>query len=133
MLGFSFRSRPAAAQNPVALSNTDRATAAYAAMLRAFAVPGTPHLGEASPRGFAKPYAYQWPLSQAISATLGMAGLPLIGGDYLPDLRDRVWALAYYWDQSDQPPAFSSYVVPPYGEGGDVYYDDNAWTGLQLI
>jgi len=71
-----------------------------------------------------------WPHSRALVGTLALAGVPgLVGLDLRAAVKDRLDALAWYWDGR----AYASYVLPPYGGGGDRYADDNAWLGLALI
>jgi hypothetical protein len=41
--------------------------------------------------------------------------------------------LSHYWQATTSPPSYSSAVVPPLGPGGDSYYDDNEWVGIELV
>jgi Glycosyl hydrolase family 76 len=113
----------------------ERAVAAYGAMQRSFAVAdGSSLYRETSAPTQERPYAYLWPYSWALIATIDLAGTP-------PDLRqqvdfeaaitDRLAGLARYWDGWRK--AYASYVMPPLGPGGDVFFDDNAWVGLALV
>ena len=38
-----------------------------------------------------------------------------------------------YWNTDRNPPGYASYVVPPLGGGGDLFYDDNAIVGLEFV
>ncbi len=76
------------------------------------------------------PYAYHWPFSQATAATLDLRG---IAASYQPAVADPQVDAGHYWDATATPPGYDSYVRPPDGQGGDKYYDDNAWTGLNLV
>jgi hypothetical protein len=87
---------------------------------------------ESAPVGGGNPFAFVWPHSRALLGTLALAGMPaeLLGGlDVRAAVKDRVEALTWYWDGR----AYASYVMPPYGGGGDRYADDNAWVGLALL
>ena len=55
-----------------------------------------------------------------------MAG---VGRRYREALADHRRAQQHYWDPAGQHglPGFGSYVNPPYGDGGDFFYDDNEW------
>lgn len=110
----------------------DRAQAAYAALLKQFAFErGTLFREHAPHLPTDQRYAFLWPYGQAWAATLDLAAL----GD--ADAWERAGRLrrnffAHYWDATLQPPGGAAY--PPGGRGGgDVYYDDNAWIGLNLI
>jgi hypothetical protein len=82
---------------------------------------------ETSPNSGANPFAYVWPHSRALVGTLALAGIA--GLDMRRDVKDRLAALAWYWDGR----AYASYVQPPYGHGGDRYSDDNTWVALALV
>lgn len=101
-----------------------------------YAADGTSLYRETAPNS-GNPYAFLWPFSRALLGTLALAGIPanLVGGvNYAPAVQDRLHALAHYCDPTNSgPPAYASYVVPPYGNGGDRYHDDNAWVALALI
>jgi hypothetical protein len=80
-------------------------------------------------------YAFVWPFSHALAATLDMTGLPEVGGGYQAEVWDRLRGAARYFDASPAfgPPGYSSAVLPPLGSGGDKYYDDNSWLGLAFL
>ena len=115
------------------MSNVERAIAAYDALQRCFYQPAEKLYLETYPRQGANPYSYVWPFSQALAATLDMIELPSIGGRYRRDLSERWTGLEHYWNGESVPPAYDSYVRPPLGHGGDQFYDDNDWLGLELI
>jgi hypothetical protein len=76
------------------------------------------------------PYSYLWPFSQALEGTLDLYQLGLVSRD---DTRDHYRSgLPKYRDTSNGLPRYASYVFPPAGQGGDTFYDDNAWVGLNL-
>jgi hypothetical protein len=77
-------------------------------------------------------YSYEWPFSQAHAATLDLTGLP--GANYGADLRDRSTGQERYWKADGGTtgvPGYDSYAIAPYGGGGDMFYDDNDWVGLE--
>jgi hypothetical protein len=83
---------------------------------------------ESSPQGGNR-YSYLWPFSRALVGTVTLAGIPaaLLGGaSYQSDVANRLAGLARYWDGT----GYDSYPVAPFGNGGDKYYDDQAWVGL---
>ena len=113
----------------------ERAGAAYDALLRHFAVAdGASLFRENAAPVQERPYAYLWPFTWALIATLDLSGVPveLQGGRQLHTaVAERLVGLSRYWDSRHQ--AYASYVVPPLGQGGDRYFDDNAWVGLALV
>ncbi len=113
----------------------ERAGAAYDALLRHFAVAdGASLFREDTAPVHERSYAYLWPFTWALIATLDLSGVPveLQGGRQLDAaIRERLVGLGRYWDGRHQ--AYASYVVPPLGQGGDRYFDDNAWVGLALV
>jgi predicted alpha-1,6-mannanase (GH76 family) len=79
--------------------------------------------------------AHLWPFSQALVATVLIAGI----GEELTlgfAARDAIAAdlatLERYWQADAVHPAYSSDVAGS-RVGGDRYYDDNAWIGLALV
>jgi hypothetical protein len=78
-------------------------------------------------------YPYLWPHSQVLGATMGLAGMPVEGGAHEGELASLRRGMEWYWDTRAAPPAYASYIPPPLGQGGDVYFDDNGWVGLMLI
>ncbi|HEY8300990.1 MAG TPA: glycoside hydrolase family 76 protein [Jatrophihabitans sp.] len=79
-------------------------------------------------------YSYEWPFSQEHVATLdlaAMAGSP----DHRGALADRDAAQQHYWEDTSTTglPGFASGAEPPYANGGDLFYDDNEWVGLEDV
>jgi glycosyl hydrolase family 76 len=106
----------------------DRAQATYAAMQQAFYVSRQTGLyRETAPAEGTNRFAYVWPHSRALVGTLAFAGIP--GVEERASVKDRIDALGWYWDGR----AYASYVLPPYGSGGDRYSDDNTWIALALL
>ena len=70
--------------------------------------------------------ASAWPYSQALSATIAMAGVPKRGRLYVREAARRISDLGRY-RRGDG--AYASVIGP----SGDVYYDDNEWIALELI
>jgi hypothetical protein len=120
------------AEFSVQQTHADRAVAAYSAMQRSmYAGDGSSLYRETAP-AIGNPYSYVWPFSRALLGTLALAGIPasLIGSaGFQAAVQDRLAGLARYWDER----AYASYVVAPFGGGGDRYSDDNAWVGLALV
>jgi hypothetical protein len=113
--------------------NRDHAVTSYAALRRYFYQPDAHLYRETYPQVTGNPYSYHWPFSQAVAATVDMAKLPQIGGQYYDSMRDRLVGLERYWNTTTTPPGYDSYVRPLLGGGGDKFYDDNEWAGLELV
>lgn len=78
-------------------------------------------------------YNTNWSLGGEIQANVDMLSVPGVDKETIVgDLRRRIDALRYYWDDSASPPGYNS---TPFGtfETGDIYYDDNAWIALSLL
>ncbi len=104
-----------------------RALDAYAAMQRYFY---SAHDGSYAGTYPARGRTQAWPFSQALWATVDLAGLPGPSGDARADLRERLKALAAYsHPETGRPAEFA----PVYGGSGVVYYDDNLWIALGLV
>jgi hypothetical protein len=79
--------------------------------------------------------AHLWPFSQALVATILVAG---IGDELTPAFAGQeaiavhLAELERYWRGDVLPQAYSSDVAGS-RLGGDCYYDDNAWVGLALV
>jgi hypothetical protein len=110
-----------------------RAAATYEQLQRQFFVPNLKLFRETAPQTTSNPYSFLWPYSMAMGATHALAELPRMGGRYRQDVVDRLIGLEWYWDDTAQPPCYASYVRPPVGHGGDNFYDDNGWIGLELM
>jgi Glycosyl hydrolase family 76 len=129
-------------QKPRLPSDAVRALAAYEEMQRQYYVErsGGLYAGE--------PFAYLWPFSQALAATVSMAYIPGIpdpgpGVSFGQEIHERLLGLSSYLDtdNSHQPEgtftstlaAYDGEVAPPAGPGGPKYYDDNDWVGIELV
>jgi len=114
--------------------NSRRAVATYDAMQTTYYC-GTVGLY----KGTSGPYSYLWPFSQVMSATDYLAMIP--GSNKLlmeKSLYSRLAGLGRYNCTETIPYAveaggYESAVVPPLGNGGTQYYDDNGWVTLALI
>lgn len=119
-----------------------QAVAAYDAMQKQYYLPATHLYHEFAPFEGGDPYSTVYAFSQVQRATLDMLGLPGVGGNYAGDVADRVKGLAAYYNPSPQsynppsppappsPPLWWGRVMPPLDTGGNGYYDDNEWIGL---
>jgi hypothetical protein len=117
--------------DPVPDRNAIRAGAAYRAMQRVFYRQDRRVYRESVP---GRRPATAWSFSQALAATIAMANLPERGGAFHADVRDRLLALARYWNPSSAPPGYDSLLRPPAGKGGGAqFYDDNEWIGIELL
>ena len=106
-----------------------RAVAAYDALQKNFLTDKGLYLEE-YPNTTDNAYSYVWPFSQALTATIDMAHLR---SRYQGDLTRSLDALELYWNDATTPPGYDSYVRPPLGGGGDKFYDDNEWLGLEFL
>jgi uncharacterized protein YyaL (SSP411 family) len=119
-------------------NNFSRASASYNALQKYFyETDGSALYHEQYPiaRGD-NPYSYEWSFSQAHVATIDLANLPGNSGRLYQDaLKDRWQGQEHYWNVTGTTglPGYDSYPRPPYGNGGDKFYDDNAWVGLAAI
>src|SRR5436190_12633101 len=111
----------------------NRARDAYAFMQARFAVGDGSLFRQSVPAlPTDRKYSYAWPFARALAATIAVASLP--GGDQAALARAQLLRKSYfanYWDAASRPPGGASYPLPD--GGGDKYYDDNAWDGLNLI
>ncbi|MFJ8844791.1 glycoside hydrolase family 76 protein [Streptomyces cyaneofuscatus] len=79
------------------------------------------------------PHSYLWPLREAAAAAVDMSELPGIGARYDHDAAERFTTLRLYFNPRDGRPGYDSYLPAPLGQGGDVFYDDNAVVGLTFL
>ncbi len=113
-----------------------RASASYAAMQQYLFLGSAGHglYHESYPVQPNDPaYAYLWTTREATGATVALANAKGVSG-MQDDVAARFAAFPLYWTDSDLAgyPGFESYVVPPLGGGGDLFYDDNAVVGLEM-
>ncbi|SDS32957.1 glycoside hydrolase family 76 protein [Actinopolymorpha singaporensis] len=78
-------------------------------------------------------YSYLWPMREATAATIDLSIVPGTGSRFRSDVRDRFAGLSAYLNPDHDPPGYASYVVPPLGGGGDLFYDDNSIVGLEFV
>lgn len=110
----------------------ERAAASYRALEQYFDA-GQGLLLEEYPNTHENPYSYVWPYSQAAVAAENLAGIPGLGRRWSAESRQRLRGYQHYWNATTTPKGYDSYVRPPLGHGGDKFYDDNEWIGLNLI
>ena len=118
--------------------NLERAVQSYNAMQQFFYQQDGSHLYlEEYPRvATDNAYSYEWPFSQAHIATIDLATVPgKTGRDYRTAVADRSLGQERYWNTTGATglPGYDSYARPPYGNGGDKFYDDNEWVSLAKI
>jgi hypothetical protein len=113
--------------------NLQRAQLCYTALQDTFYIPDMWLYREQYPLVDANPYAFLWPLGQAMAATNDMASLPVVGDRYLQDVQQMISVVEQYWDEREPVPGYASYIPPPIGWQSDRYYDDNVWIGLELV
>ncbi len=126
------------AQSSTTSTDEQEAVASYQA-LQADLYETSAQLYQGLPSNPCDPYSCLWPFTNAMAGTVYLAASP--GGQgYTPDIQARLYGLLSYADLHEtspsgtsQPTAFQSAVAPPKGPGGNTYYDDNAWTALDLI
>jgi hypothetical protein len=123
---------------------------AYEAMQANYYVPGTGlYRGEPT-------YSFLWPFSQAFAALVSLSHIPGVGA--LPGgpvrlqrgLQALRFGLRHYMSPPAQPtgespgestagtataipPSYDGTLAPPIGPGGDSFYDDNEWVGIELV
>lgn len=128
---FAGQASSVAAGSPTTVADdASRAESAYNGMQHRFYVSTAALYRPAYPRDAGQfPFSFHWPFSQAMAATIDMYAY---SDKYADDMAARLGGLAVYWDKGARPPGYDAYVRRPYGDGGDMYYDDNAWSGLDL-
>jgi len=109
-----------------------RAERTYAALRRYFATAHGLYREQHPVAADDRPYSFEWPFSQAHVAALDLTGMVGVGRRYRDALAAHRRAQQHYWDSAGSTglPGFASYVTPPYGDGGDFFYDDNEWVAL---
>ncbi|MFG1906338.1 glycoside hydrolase family 76 protein [Kribbella sp. NPDC048928] len=120
----------AAGTDPTAAA---RARASYGAINTYFDAGKGGLLLEEYPNTQSNAYSYVWPYSQAAIAAEDLAGVPGAGHAGSVEADRRIAAYEFYWNSGTTPTGYDSYVRPPNGQGGDKFYDDNEWIGLNLI
>lgn len=108
-----------------------QAEQSYQALIDHFYDPATNRYRErVVPRPDDPRAAHLWPFSGVLSALNALAALP-DGHRYRADLARALDALEQYFDAEADPPGYDS-VLRAHG-GGQKYYDDNEWLGLELL
>ncbi|TDU88576.1 glycosyl hydrolase family 76 [Kribbella voronezhensis] len=131
--GAAVTNGPAATETAGHLPNpAARAAASYQALTKYFEA-GHNLLLEEYPNTQQNAYSYVWPYSQAAVAAEDLAGIPGAGRKASAEAERRLAGYQPYWNDTTTPKGYDSYVRPPLGGGGDKFYDDNEWIGLNLI
>jgi len=115
--------------------NAARALVAFQAMQKYYYI-----LGSGLYEG--EPFSSLWPFSEALDATVSMAGIPGLSTSMGREVNARLIGLRSYLDESNAGAsegtytstlaAFDATVAPPAGPGGPKFYDDNDWVGIAL-
>lgn len=113
------------------MTNLERALSAHRAMERYFAA-GRGLYRQSHPVRPDERYAYIWPYSRALAATIDLVELGALDRAALDGL---LGGLAEYWHARPRlgPPRFTSAIRPPLWHGRGVSYDDNVWPALSLV
>jgi hypothetical protein len=107
----------------------ERAETLYQAVVKRFYVPEENlYRDYVAPREGDLTYATLWPFSSLISA---LNALVKLNDNYRQPLRDAFTVLERYYDPAAPIPAYDSYVRSE--GGGQKYYDDNEWLGLDFL
>jgi hypothetical protein len=129
--------RPTDSGRPESPARTDeaRATATYAALEKYLGTTdGSGLFHEQYPVAAGdNPYSYEWPLSQVHVAALDISA---VDPHYEEKLAAVDRAQEHYWNPAGGTTGvagYDSYVIAPYGAGGDLFYDDNEWVGLEKV
>jgi hypothetical protein len=120
-------------------NNAAHAAATYQALQKYLAVPDGSYLyHERYPvQSGDNAYSYEWPFSQVHMAALDLTGLPgAAGRSYQDELAAAAKGQERYWKADGGTTGvagYASYAIAPYGGGGDFFYDDNEWVGLEKV
>jgi hypothetical protein len=115
--------------------DAERAQIAFEVMQKTYYIPGSGlYKGE--------PFSFLWPFSQALAATVSMSNIPSLKSIDAHEIQARLVGLKSYLDLDNSGSlegtytstlaAYDGTVAPPEGPGGNKYYDDNAWIGIEL-
>jgi hypothetical protein len=101
-------------------------------LMKRFAIPGRDRFAEHDPlRPGDQPYASLWPYTGIVSALNALASLPGKRPVYENSLRQALSGFDAYYDPGSQPAGYDSYLRAE--GGGQKYYDDNEWVGLEFM
>lgn len=108
------------------------ATTTWATIDARFRDPGTGLYHEHRPEDPAtdRAFSFLWPLCGMLSAANCLARPEGAGGAHA-ELDGVLKAIEWYWHPNGDPPGYESYLVE-FG-GGDKYYDDNEWLGIDFV
>ena len=127
-----------APQGASASTNQQEAVSSYQALQKNLYEPWV-QLYQGLPSNGCDPYSCLWPFTNAMAGTEFLYASPG-GSSYGSDVSARLNGLLAYADLHEtspsgasQPRAFESAVAAPKGPGGSTYYDDNAWSALDLL
>jgi hypothetical protein len=118
---------PAPAQPGVEL---ERAVSSFTALQTHYYLPWH-NLYRGEETESAQEFAYLFPFTQAIAATSAIAGVPSLQSHYRAAVAEVLAGLRWYWNKRSKPPGYESGALA--SGGGEKFYDDNEWVGLQLV
>jgi hypothetical protein len=118
---------PADAQPSV---DAERALSTFSAMQTHYYLPWH-RLYKGEETESAQEFAYLFPFSQALAATTAMAGIPAYRSQLRIAVKEVAAGLRWYWNKRSRPPGYESGALV--SGGGEKFYDDNEWVGLQLL
>jgi hypothetical protein len=100
--------------------------------MKRFVIPAKDRFAEHNPqRPGDQPYASLWSYTGVVSALNALADLPGKKDIYEESLRHSLAGLEAYYDPQSQPGGHDSYLRAE--GGGQKYYDDNEWVGLEFM
>ena len=114
------------------MDNLARAEATYAMLAQRFAIPNSSLFYEhVEAKSDDRYCSHLWPYSGVISALNALAATHGARSRYQEALRSVLQGLAAYYDAQATPPGYDCYIRA--GGGGDKFYDDNEWLGLEFV
>jgi hypothetical protein len=118
--------------NETESENLHRASEFYQKVELNFNVPNTGWHFERHPAAPGdRPYVNLWPYTGLVGALNALAAQPGQKEKYENDLRRSLQEFDDYYDPQGRPAGYDSYIRSQ--GGGQKYYDDNEWVGLEFV
>ncbi len=109
-----------------------RAESTYQRLTAQYAIPGSGNFAEyLEPRLGDLPFATLWPYTSLVAALNTLAARPGERANFEAPLRAALSGLEAYIDPQATPPGYDSYICAQ--GGGQKYFDDNEWVGIEFI